>query len=319
MVSDSVSRAANPIFLQCDAIDFADSSKQYLIEMAPTTAFVKKLASNDKSVRDQSFDTLKKYLAARNSKKLTPLDFEKLWKGLYYAMWFCDKPKPQENLAESIGELYSSFIPSESFIPFLEAFWKIINKEWPNIDHWRIDKNLLMVRRILRHSFKFLQKNNWSIDEEGENTLLKQFTNVIYEKVLSGDKTIPLALLYHITDIYLDELEIVIFADLSGLQEELDNIEDEESEEFKTKRQELYKKKFEIVDDIPVLKLIEPFEKIPEIPTTKTLWTKAKSEVLQDERLKLWGVVPDDDEEETKEDENEEKEDEEEEEEWKGF
>lgn len=280
--------------------------------MSQTSTFVKKLASNDGVVRDQAFETLKKYLSGRSSKQLSLLDFEKLWKGLYYSMWFCDKPKPQENLCESLGQLYSSFIPAESFAPFLEAFWKIMIKEWPGVDKWRVDKYLLLIRRVVRHGFVFLQKNEW------DDKLVQSYLDVLERTLFSGEKNIPMALPYHVTDIYLDELEFVMFSELSDLQEALDDIDSETDDTYIAKFQELYKQKLEIAQEVPIAKLISNFENIKPSSEFDAWRARAKKDVLEDERMKEWGVIDDEDEEEG-EDDDEKEEVEEDEDEWKGF
>ncbi|KAI3402832.2 hypothetical protein KGF56_004293 [Candida oxycetoniae] len=228
-----------------------------LHDMSQTSAFVKKLASNNKTTRDAALESLRKYLASKTT--LTLLDMEKIWRGLYFSMWFCDRPKAQERLAESLGQLYSESIKSKkAFLLFVKAFNLIMIKEWTDIDQWRIDKFYLLIRRVLRHNFIYMKKNDWN------EKLVDSWIEVMEETILSGDSKVPVALPYHLCDIYLDELELVVFGE--------ENIQVS-------------------ADDIPIQKLIEPFTILNKSAKLKTLREKTKEDVLDDKRLVEWKVV----------------------------
>lgn len=274
--------------------------------MSQTSTFVKKLAANDRPTREAALEALRKFLVSRSSSKLPLLEMEKLWKGLYYSMWFCDRPRPQERLAENLGKLYSETIPVKLHGKFLEAFWTVMIKEWPSIDQWRIDKFYLLIRRVLRHNFKQLKSQSW------DKKYVDEFLDVLVRLPLSGDKSISVALPYHLCDIYMDELELVIFEELSDLQEELDEQDERDLELYKT----LFKKKLDIVNATPIVDLISPFEKLNKNAPLKTLREKCKEDVLDDKRLKEWGVVGGND---SDSDEDDEEKDEDSEDEWKGF
>lgn len=268
-----------------------------------TSTFVKKLASSDRLARESAFESLQKYLKSKSTSQLSLLDLEKLWKGLYYAMWCSDKPKPQESLAENLGQLFSEVVPIKALASFHEAFWVIIIREWPEIDQWRIDKFYLLIRRVLRHNFKRLQSISW---EEKE---VSKFLAVLEKLPLSGDKSISVALPYHLGDIYLDELEVVLFENLE--EDEIDDVEDKE-ERVELLKQALAEK-LKIVDECPIKSLLSPFEKLSKSALLKTLREKIKAEVLEDQRLKDWGVV------ESESAEENDDEDEDTDSEWKGF
>lgn len=252
-------------------------------DMSQTSNFVKKLAATDRKTRDAAFDSLKQYLASRSSTKLSLLEMEKLWKGLYYSMWLCDRPRPQERLAEDLGRLYSEVIPIAAFVQFVEAFWVIIIREWPNIDQWRVDKFYLLIRRVLRHSIKQLKSQKWA--PKTVDSFL-----AVYEKLpLSGDNSVSVSLPYHLCDIYIDELEVVIFEELKDTNEELEESEKKDMKKY----EELVKQKVEIASEVPIKKLISPFEKLNKNALLKTLREKCKNDVLDDERLKVWGIFED--------------------------
>lgn len=79
----------------------------------------------------------------------------------------------------------------------------------------------------------------------------------------------PDGLRYHITDIWLDELEKVV-----------SSYDSEKSEEEIPVKERL---------DVPIELLLRPFEKLKKESQTKSVRTKVVSEVLDDERLVEWG------------------------------
>lgn len=271
-----------------------------------TTNFVRKLAHNDAATRNAAFTALKNFLKSKALKKLDLLEMEKLWRGLYFSMWYCDKPIPQQNLAGNLGELFSQVVTKPNLPNFQRAFWAIIAKEWPTIDKWRIDKYLMLVRRVLRHSLFRLQGDNW------KNEDIESFLEVLQEFPLRDDPKFPQSLAYHVCDIYLDEIEYVIFKDLredsqedeseseseDDEEDDKDEGEDKEETEKSGKKQlsedEAEKLKAKIIKETPIAKLIEPFEKMAATAKNRALREKIKSEVTEDERLQTWGVVASD-------------------------
>lgn len=182
-------------------------------------------------------------------------------------------------------------------------------KEWPSIDQWRIDKYYLLIRRVVRHNFQFMQSTEW------DSEILQKWLDVMNRTVLSGDKSVPVALPYHLCDIWVEELERVLFEDLKDLQLELDELS-KEDEDYITKYLELLKRKVEIALEAPITELISPFTRLNKEALLKTLREKCKEDVLDDERLKDWGSVEGDEEEEEEEDDDDEDASEEE---WTGF
>jgi ribosomal RNA-processing protein 1 len=85
----------------------------------------------DRRIRDKALDSLRSYLRQRTN--LTELELLKLWKGLFFCMWMSDKPRYQQQLARELAELID-VLPIPNLIPFLEAFWTTMAKEWTGID-----------------------------------------------------------------------------------------------------------------------------------------------------------------------------------------
>jgi ribosomal RNA-processing protein 1 len=48
-------------------------------------------------------------------------------------MWMSDRPRTQQQLARDLAGLVE-ILPSELVIPFLEAFWRTMAREWLGID-----------------------------------------------------------------------------------------------------------------------------------------------------------------------------------------
>ena len=55
-------------------------------------------------------------------------------------MWMQDKPKNQQRLAVDLAGLID-ILPAESFLPFMDAFWKTMAREWNGIDALRYVKD----------------------------------------------------------------------------------------------------------------------------------------------------------------------------------
>lgn len=223
-------------------------------------------------------ESLTKFL--KSQRKLDNSELQKLWRGLFYTMWFSDRPRTQQRLADDLANLLL-VIDSKTFIGFLSAFWTIIARDWDGIDKHRIDKFYLLIRRYVAAALRRLQNEGW------EDDWIEAYNQVMREIPLNvPDAKIPNALRLHMFDIYLDEMEKVF-------KESLDDEEDTiDGEKF------------------PISKLLEPVEKIAKDSRQKLIRQNATMYILQDERLKQWGVAAaDSDSDDDDDDESE----------WKGF
>ena len=159
-------------------------------------------------------------------------------------MWMSDKPLVQQRLATDLANLTDE-LRAEQVLPFLDAFWKTMAREWDGIDRLRMDKFLLLIRRCLNVSFKFISRDSWSHEQE-----IKACMKVFAATPLnSADKRIPNGLRYHVLDIYIDELQAV-----------------DDSE------------------DVPYSMVLEPIKGLSEQSPTETI-RKNANDVLLDERL----------------------------------
>lgn len=91
--------------------------------------FARRLAGNEKKIRDKALKKLKKYMSLRSQKSdggfnrwvnrrlnehhhfqsityyFSRDEMLRIWKGLFYCMWMSDKPLIQEELSENIAHL----------------------------------------------------------------------------------------------------------------------------------------------------------------------------------------------------------------------
>ncbi|KAI0844404.1 hypothetical protein F5Y00DRAFT_248706 [Daldinia vernicosa] len=175
--------------------------------------FIKHLASSDRKIRTSALGTLRTFLTApTTARKLTDLDYLKLWKGLYYSVWMCDRPIPQQNLCADLAGLLAALpTPSDNecavVIPFLRAFWATLSREWTAIDVLRMEKYLLLVRRVFGASLAWVgdgKDKRWTgTRADGMLRLLEEWP---LEK--TGDLSkVSVGLRLHVLDIWVDEAE----------------------------------------------------------------------------------------------------------------
>jgi hypothetical protein len=131
--------------------------------------FAKKLAANEPAIRDKAVKKLKKWLMSRSSicgeeSKSTFNESEmlRLWKGLHYCFWMSDKPLVQEELAEKIASIFHCFKANEESAQlYLRCFLITLGREWIGIDKHRMDKFMMLTRRMIRQSFVYVAEKNW--------------------------------------------------------------------------------------------------------------------------------------------------------------
>lgn len=81
-------------------------------------------------------------------------------------MWMCDRPVPQQGLAADLAALIH-ILPDAAVVPWLRGFWATVAREWSGIDALRLNKFLLLVRRVLGESLLWMKVQQ---DKEGEKT-----------------------------------------------------------------------------------------------------------------------------------------------------
>ncbi|KAF4587902.1 nucleolar protein NOP52 variant [Ophiocordyceps camponoti-floridani] len=111
---------------------------------ATALPFIRNLASSNSKLRTQSISTLESYLSTRQT--LPRDEAQKLWTGLFYALWMSDRARAQQHLADRIASLAP---PDAGLESWYASFWEVISRQWSSIDALRLDKFLLLVRRLL--------------------------------------------------------------------------------------------------------------------------------------------------------------------------
>lgn len=132
--------------------------------------------------------------------EFTDKDCLRIWKGLFYSMWMSDKPIPQENLANKIAGLLSSFDQFEASLQFFGAFLKTMAQEWNGIDQWRIDKFMMLVRKVTREVLRVLQTNNW------DNESIEKLGETLTKTILGSVFHVPRGLFMHFTELFFEEV-----------------------------------------------------------------------------------------------------------------
>ncbi|CAH1962858.1 unnamed protein product [Acanthoscelides obtectus] len=175
-----------------------DNKKVYLV--AQELKLTRLLAGNNKAARDKALKNLKKWFVKRSeTMPFTEDDFQRIWKGLFYAMWMSDKPLVQEECAENIANLihFPTINPS---LLFFKAGLIIMNNEWIGIDQLRLDKFLMLVRRLLRQALFVLKKNTFAHKD------IEMFNSVLSSTILIPCGAPALSLLMHFIEIFMEEL-----------------------------------------------------------------------------------------------------------------
>ncbi|KAF2966338.1 hypothetical protein GQX73_g7214 [Xylaria multiplex] len=186
--------------------------------------FIRNLASSDRKTRTSALESLRTFLSASaTASRLTHLDNLKLWKGLYYSLWMCDRPIPQQNLCAELAGLID-VLPDDAVTPWLAAFWETVGREWTSIDVYRLEKFLLLVRRVLGASLSWVCSVLPKVTEGGSGEKETKETkksrrsrgriDALLENLASWPletednlSRVPVGLRLHVLDIWVDEAE----------------------------------------------------------------------------------------------------------------
>ncbi len=115
-----------------------------------------------------------------------------------------DRPKPQQALAADLASLLFS-LRSRCAGPWLSGFWHVLAAQWTSIEALRLDKFLLLVRRV------FAAMVRYAVDQGSEGAAV--VLDVCREHVFDGEGgssglgVLPLGLRLHVLDLWVDELD----------------------------------------------------------------------------------------------------------------
>jgi ribosomal RNA-processing protein 1 len=166
--------------------------------------FAKSLVSPEKSIRDKTLATFRKYLSSQSS--FDHMEMLKVWKALYYCMWLSDKQPVQAELAQNLCDLVGAFSTEQLSLLYIRMFFRIMMREWPYLDQYRVNKFYTLVRLMFRKALSLAHQAGWSSD------LASAVLNIIDEEALTKK---PNGIRFHLADILLPELHTVTKGDIS--------------------------------------------------------------------------------------------------------
>lgn len=120
-------------------------------------------------------------------------------------MFMSDKPRNQQQLARDLADL-TDVVREENLLPWFEAFWKTIAREWGGIDSLRLDKYLYLIRCYVNKGFEVCEKRRWKAE------FVRGYLEVLRAEggpLSSRDVKVPAGLQLHVLDVWVDELEKV--------------------------------------------------------------------------------------------------------------
>ena len=120
---------------------------------------------------------------------------------LISAYWTSDKIEYQTELARTLSDIiFVSEYPAIT-LKFIKAYFFIMNREWLNIDHYRMDKFYKLLRQMLFKSLDYLAKMKWDL------TIVNAFSKlIIEEEIIRPEEPIPSDIFRFTQDIILPHL-----------------------------------------------------------------------------------------------------------------
>lgn len=127
------------------------------------------LGSCTKTTRENGFIFLMR--ALNHPRESYKLDFVKFWKGLYIFYWHSEVALSRVNIIDLISaqNLVSTAIEKKVFI---QSFSELICREWFRIDKLRLEKFMLLVRKLIRYMIIDLSRKNWSTKAISSNLMI---------------------------------------------------------------------------------------------------------------------------------------------------
>ena len=123
---------------------FNTSSKDFLETM-------ERLVSNDKSIRENAFPTLRDYLKKSYSNNLEL--FQKISRSLFYFFYNTDKSNYQLSMAKLISSLIYLNEKNKALIPeyelWISTFLSELGKKFNTIDVLRLDKYIMLCDQVI--------------------------------------------------------------------------------------------------------------------------------------------------------------------------
>ncbi|KAJ1896323.1 hypothetical protein LPJ66_004061 [Kickxella alabastrina] len=221
-------------------------------------AFGKRLAHVDKEVRDLAIEKFGIILS--REEEFTHMEMVRHWKALFYCFWLSDMPLVQQELSWDLANMVLK-CQGANRVQFVRAFWETISREWFDIDKHRIDKYLLLIRRMVFFTFRSMHQSDWN------EQLVREYIDVYYQFPINPtDPKVPNSTRSHIADVYVDELV--------RLSTEILKSSDEDEAEAE-------------VAKIPVTTLLEPFMRFIGTTTIKHLPPQIQESVFENMVIRI--------------------------------
>lgn len=160
---------------------------------------IRHLGSCNASVRFQSLKLIQAWLSTSEA-QLSEDDMKRLWKGLFYCIWHSDKAPAQSLLINRLSSLLLTLDPLLS-LQYFTTFLLTLRREWNGIDHLRLDKFYLLIRRFVNGMFCLMRKYKWDLE------YLEKYVVVLEnEALIADDKLLGNGVNYHIASVFLQEI-----------------------------------------------------------------------------------------------------------------
>lgn len=162
---------------------------------AVASRFGQRLAHTEKKYRDQALKKLTAYLGCK--REWSALEWDKLWKALFYCMWMSDKRPVQMELARNLARLVHTIPSRREALAFVRSFFRTMRREWHGLDGLRLDKFYDLVRQFVRESVALLAAHKFA------RASVSELVDILSAEVVSQR---PNGLRMHLADLYLAEI-----------------------------------------------------------------------------------------------------------------
>ncbi|EJD52593.1 Nop52-domain-containing protein [Auricularia subglabra TFB-10046 SS5] len=163
------------------------------------------MSSAEKKTRDKAVKAVAAMLADEATVASYPkAEMDKLWKALFFCYWMSDKPLVQQALSSELAELLLTIKSTTEALRFLRSFWETTVREWSGLDRFRMDKFYMLVRKYVNAAFRLLARSEW------DDAACKEYNSMLTGRgcpLCPDDPKVPSSLAYHLSDIWLEELE----------------------------------------------------------------------------------------------------------------
>jgi len=161
---------------------------------------IKRLShSSEQHIRDQAVDELEALIKDQGI-AFEDMELRKLFEGIFFCFWHSDKPKYQQSLTRKFVNYTNLIEKEEDKVMWVQYFFKCLCLHWDRLDHWRMNKYLLLIKSQLVVIFEHL-KSIWDSKPE----CIQQYMDTIYQESLK-EKEVPLGVGMQMADVYIDEM-----------------------------------------------------------------------------------------------------------------